>query len=197
MEESCLIGWILILNAGIRQWPCQGFYHFLGKQLFLTCITGYKQTSGYIILKMFSKASLRPLPVVEHNRKATDYPSIIADPLHPYMASVCPTRNGVFQQDNIPYHKARIVLLQFKKNVGEFLLMPWLPNSPNLNSIEHIQDVMNQGLRAEKPHLRNTEKLCDCCLKIWYNLSPAIFQELMTSMPMRIAIVLHAKGGVT
>ncbi|GBM05611.1 hypothetical protein AVEN_202245-1 [Araneus ventricosus] len=73
--------------------------------------------------------------------KAANYLSIIADQLHPYMAFVFPTGNGIFQQDSAPYNKTphtRIVLEWFEEHTDEFHLMTWPPNSPDLNPMEHI-----------------------------------------------------------
>ncbi|GBM70130.1 hypothetical protein AVEN_151588-1 [Araneus ventricosus] len=70
--------------------------------------------------------------------KAANYLNIIADQLHPYMAFVFPTGNGIFQQDNASCHKARIVLEWFEEHIDEFHLMSCPPNSPDLNPMEHI-----------------------------------------------------------
>ncbi|GFU89837.1 transposable element Tc1 transposase [Trichonephila clavipes] len=61
------------------------------------------------------------------------YLNIIADQLHPYMASVFPAGNEIFQQDNTPCHKAKIVLERFQEHGAEFQLTSWLPNLPDLN----------------------------------------------------------------
>ncbi|GBM40355.1 hypothetical protein AVEN_85411-1 [Araneus ventricosus] len=111
---------------------------------------------------------------------------------------VClPTGNGISQQDNAPFHKARIVLEWFEEHTAEFHLMPWPPNSPNLNPMEHIWDVMEWQLRAQTPPCANISTLRDRCLDIWYNLSPVMNQKLLASTPRRVAAVLKAKGGAT
>ncbi|GBN22348.1 hypothetical protein AVEN_145726-1 [Araneus ventricosus] len=93
--------------------------------------------------------------------------NIIVDQLHPCMVFV-------FQQDNASCHKARIVLEWFEEHTDEFHLMFWPPNSPDLNPIEHIWDVMERQLRAQTPPCPNISTLCDRCLDIWYNLSPVV-----------------------
>ncbi|GFV46213.1 transposase domain containing protein [Trichonephila clavipes] len=50
-------------------------------------------------------------------------------------------------------------------------------------------------LRVQRPPIRNISDLCDRCLNIWYNLSPANYQGLVASMPRRVEAVLYAKGG--
>ncbi|GFU57744.1 transposase domain containing protein [Trichonephila clavipes] len=126
---------------------------------------------------------------------ATGYLNIIADQLYSYMASVFPAGNR--QQDNTPCHKAKIVLEGFQEHDAEFQLTSWLPNSPDLNQIEHICHVMGRQLRVQRPPIHNILDLCNCCLNIWYNLSPAIYQGLVASMPRRVEAVMCAKGGPT
>ena len=79
--------------------------------------------------------------------KTPDCLIIIADPLYPHKVSVFLTGKGIFQQDNAPCHKARIVLEWFKEQKDEFQLMSWFPDSPDLNPIEHIDGVMERQLR--------------------------------------------------
>ncbi|GBN23482.1 hypothetical protein AVEN_91023-1 [Araneus ventricosus] len=141
----------------------------------------------YYALGTFSWVALGPVVVVDQTMKAANYPNITADQLHHYMAFVFPTGNGIFQQDNAPCYKARIVLKWCEEHTDEFHLMSWPPNSPDLNPMEHIWDAME--LRAQT--------LWDRCLDIWYNLSPVMYQNLVASMPRRIAVDLKAKEGAT
>ncbi|GFV89822.1 transposase domain containing protein [Trichonephila clavipes] len=68
------------------------------------------------------------------------------------------------------------------------------PNSSDINPIEYILDVMGRQLQVERPPIRNISDLCDRCLNIWHNLSPAIYQRLVASMPRRVEAGLYAKG---
>ncbi|GBN52868.1 hypothetical protein AVEN_183488-1 [Araneus ventricosus] len=113
------------------------------------------------------------------------------------MAFVFPTGNGIFQQDNSPCHKARIVLEWFEEHTDEFYLMYWPPNSSDLNPMEYIWDVMEGQLRDQTPPCLNISTLRNRYLDIWYNLSPVIYQKLVASMPRRVAAILKAKGGST
>ncbi|GBM33762.1 hypothetical protein AVEN_47057-1 [Araneus ventricosus] len=145
----------------------------------------------------YSWAALGPVVVVEQTMKAANYLHIIADQLHSYMAFIFPNGNGIFQQDNAPCHKARIVLEWFEEQTDEFHLMFWPPNSPDLNPMEHIWVVMQRQFRAQNPPYPNISTLRDRCLEIWYNLSPVMYQKFLASIPWRVAAVLKVKGGAT
>ncbi|GBM95048.1 hypothetical protein AVEN_117609-1 [Araneus ventricosus] len=129
--------------------------------------------------------------------KAAHYLNIIADQLHPCTAFVFPTGNGILQQGNATCHKDQIVLEWFEEHTDEFHLMSWPPNSPDLNPMEHIWDVMERQLRAQTPPCPNISTLRDRCLYIWYNLSAVMYQKLVVFMPSRVAAILKAKGGET
>ncbi|GFY08184.1 transposase domain containing protein [Trichonephila clavipes] len=135
---------------------------------------------------MFSWATLGPVVVVEQTMNATGYLNMITDQLHPNMAYVFPAGNGMFQLDNAPCQKFKIVLEWFQEHDAEFQLMSWPPNSSDINPIECIWDVMGWQLRVQRPPIRNISDLCDRCLNIWYNLSPAIYQGLVASMRRRV-----------
>ncbi|GFX90901.1 transposable element Tc1 transposase [Trichonephila clavipes] len=88
---------------------------------------------------------------------ATRYLNILADQLHPYMASVFPAGNGMIQQDNAPCHKAKIVLEWFQEHDAEFQLMSWSPNSPDLNQI--IAHLRCHGTAAQSSKTTSSQYL--------------------------------------
>ncbi|GBM05885.1 Transposable element Tc1 transposase [Araneus ventricosus] len=124
-----------------------------GEQLLPSCTAGHTQADGGSIMLWgtFSCVALGPVVMVEQTMKATNYLNIIVDQF--------PTGNGIFQQDNAPFYKARTVLEWFEENT-EFHLMSWPPNSTDLNLMEHIWDVMEWQLRAQTPPYVNISKLC-------------------------------------
>ncbi|GFW36167.1 transposase domain containing protein [Trichonephila clavipes] len=146
---------------------------------------------------MFSWATLGPVVVVEQTMNATGYLKMIANQLRSYMAYVFPAGNGMFQLDNAPCQKSKIVLEWFQEHNAGFQLMLCSPNSSDINPIEYIWDVMERQLRVQRPPIRYISDLRDRCLNILYNLSPAIYQGLLASMPRRVEAVLYAKGEPT
>jgi len=113
------------------------------------------------------------------------------------MASMYPSSNGYFQQDNAPCHKARIISNWFLEHDHVFTVLKWPPQSPDLNPIQHIWDVVERKLRVLDVHPINLHQLQDAILSIWANISKERFQHLAESMPRRIKAVLKAKGEQT
>jgi len=80
---------------------------------------------------------------------------------------------------------------------NEFTVLKWPPQSPDLNPIEHLWDVVERELRALDVHHTNLHQLQDAILKIWANISKECSQYFVESMPRRIKAVLKAKEGQT
>jgi len=69
------------------------------------------------------------------------------------------------------------------------------PQSPDLNPIEHLWDVVEWELRALDVHPTNLHQLQDAILSIWANIPEECFQHHVESMPSRIKAVLKATRG--
>jgi len=81
--------------------------------------------------------------------------------------------------------------------INEFTVLKWPPQSPDLNPIEHLWDMVERELRALDVHLTNLHQLQDAILSIWAHISKEWFQHLVESIPRIIKPVLKAKGGQT
>ncbi|KAG1925100.1 hypothetical protein F2P79_025761 [Pimephales promelas] len=152
---------------------------------------------GVMVWGIFSWHSLGPLVPIEHRCNATAYLSIVADHVHPFMTTMYPTSDGYFQQDNAPCHKAGIISDWFLEHDNEFAVLKWPPQSPDLNPIEHLWDVVEREIRIMDVQPTNLRQLCDAIMSIWTKLPEECFQHLVESMPRRIEAVLKAKGGPT
>ena len=54
----------------------------------------------------------------------------------------------IFQQDNVPCHKSRLVNSYFNEN--NIRVMPWPPRSPDLNPIEHVWNLIDKKIKKIK-----------------------------------------------
>jgi len=104
-------------------------------------------------------------------------------------------RRFVFQEDNAPVHTAKVARDFLHSNNVE--LLPWPPQSPNLNLIEEFWSILESGLRKHKPGPSNIQELEKMVIEEWKSIPKEIYQNLNSSMPSRIQAVISANGGHT
>ncbi len=129
---------------------------------------------------------------IEHRLNTTAYLSIVANHVHPFMTTVYPSSDGYFQKDNAPCHKAQILSDWFLEHDNEFTLLKWPPQSPDLNPIQHLWDVVEREICILDVQPTNLQQLRDAIMSIWTKISEECFQHLVESMPWRIRAVLKA-----
>ncbi len=97
----------------------------------------------------------------------------------------------VFQQDNAPCHKSRLLQTYFDENSIDVL--PWPARSSDLSPIEHIWNIVDGKLAAE--HISNMLELETAVVKAWNAIEPSTCSNLIESMPKRINLCISARGG--
>lgn len=74
--------------------------------------------------------------------------------------------------------------------------LEWPGNSPDLNPIENLWHIMGMKINGNKP--TSPKNLNAIIEKVWYDeLSLEYLQNLIDSMPDRIAAVISNNGGTT
>ncbi len=169
------------------------------KSMDQTCLVSTVQADGggVVVWGIFSWHTLGPLVPIEHCLNATVYLSIVADHVHPFMTTVNPFSDCYFQQHNAPCHKAKIISDWFLEHDNEFTLLKWPPQSPDLNPIEHLWDVVEWEFCIMDVQLTNLQQLRDSIMSKWTKISEECFQHLVESMPQRVKAALKAKWGPT
>ncbi|MCI4389452.1 hypothetical protein PGIGA_G00098170 [Pangasianodon gigas] len=102
--------------------------------------------------------------------------NFVADQVHLFMAMVFPNGSGLFQQDNAPCHTAKIVQEWFEEHDKEFKVLTWPPNSPYLNLIEHLWDVLDKQVQSMKTPPSNLQDLKDLLLMSWCQIPQHTFR---------------------
>jgi hypothetical protein len=101
----------------------------------------------------------------------------------------------IFQQDNDRKHTCKKAQAYFKDQ--EYQVLNWPAQSPDLNPIEHLWNhLKNQLSKYEEPP-NGILQLWERVQKEWDMIPPEVSQNLIESMPRRVAALLKAKGGYT
>lgn len=99
----------------------------------------------------------------------------------------------IFQQDNDPKHTALLVKEWLRFYAPRQLHSP--PQSPDLNPIEHVWDLMKRKLTSTS--ITSKESLKKALKQIWSEISPPETESLVLSMPRRLQAVIDSHGGPT
>ena len=147
---------------------------------------------GVMVWGCFTKHGLGPIVRLDGRITVKDYMAVLRNHLVPYINTLEDKENTIFQEDNTPIHTARVV--KSWKEENNVVTFPWPAQSPDMNPIEHLRDELERRVRAHKPLPRNKEELWQILQKEWHNIDVSVYQNLVDSMPRRIAAVIKGKG---
>lgn len=150
---------------------------------------------GIMVWGCFTKNGLGPLVRIEGRITAKDYIDLLDNYLLEYMDSLDDEIDYIFQEDNAPVHTARLAKTWKEENY--ITCLPWPAQSPDLNPIEHIWDVLERKVRARNPLPKNIEELWEILQEEWFKIDDHVYQNLVNSMPRRVAAVIDSNGNPT
>ena len=139
----------------------------------------------------FSRDGTGPLVQVEGIMRKEDYMGILTDHMHPYMKRHR-GKISIFQQDRDPKHTANVVQYWFKKK--KVNVLEWPPQSPDLNPIENLWELLNRKKNERKPSKKDLFKVPK---EEWEKIGKETLVKYVDSMPNRCKPVLKAKGLAT
>lgn len=111
----------------------------------------------------------------------------------PSCRQMFPDDDYMFQQDNDPKHKSKLVQRWMQRNINT---IDWWPaQSPDLNPIENLWSILDH--RCKDRQCKNEDELFNLLHNEWQSLPAEVLHNLVSSLPRRIEAVLKARGGPT
>ena len=112
-----------------------------------------------------------------------------------YLHSIERGNTLTFQQDNAPAHRSERTRKWF--NAKKIPLLQWPPQSPDMNLIESIWNVIGRRINSRNILPASLSELKLIIKEEWERISQKELEDLIKSMPKRLEELRKAKGGQT
>ena len=129
---------------------------------------------------------LDPLVALLDNVTAQGYVDILSTFLLPTIEDQFGYDHCVFQHDRAPVHTEGIVGKWLDNN--NVPLMDWPAQSPDLNPIERIWDLLEGRFRARPHQLKSIPLLISALREEWAAISQETCRQLIESIPARVQV---------
>jgi hypothetical protein len=140
----------------------------------------------------FSSKGTGPLVRVNGIMDRFVYKDILDKNMLPYAKKHMP-KKWIFQQDNDPKHKSK--LLQEYFAAKKITVLEWPSQSPDLNPIEHLWEELDRQIRVK--NYSNGAELFTALQVEWDKIPMSRISKLIESMPRRCKAVIESKGYAT
>ncbi|GFU99689.1 transposable element Tc3 transposase [Trichonephila clavipes] len=100
----------------------------------------------------------------------------------------------IFMDDNAPCHRAVLIDFLEMENIQR---LSWPVNSPDLNLIEHVWDMLGRQIAALSRPPSSVTELKRALQEAWNRFSPQLIHYLIASMVNRCAACLALRGDHT
>ena len=139
----------------------------------------------------FSGFGMGPLYKIDGIMDRFEYKNILQTQMLPYVEEHMPLL-FTFQHDNDPKHASKLVTKFLEEMVP---VMTWPSQSPDLNPIENLWEILERQIRTK--NYSNRQELFEALAEKWQNMELTIIERLLESMPRRCQAVIKNKGYYT
>ena len=172
-------------NQGARVWRKTG-----EKEMPKCLKSSVKYPQSVMVWGAMSAAGVGPLCFIKGRVNAASYQEILEHFMLPSAEKLYGDEDFVFQHDLAPAHSAKTTGKWFT-DYG-ITVLNWPANSPDLNPIENLWDILKRKLRDARPN--TLDELKAAIEASWASITPQQCHRLIASMPRRIEAVISAKG---
>jgi transposase len=187
-SDECMIElWQGSRDKRIRRTSLERFNH--------DCIAPTIKHGGgrLMVWACFRWEKLGPIIVIDRSMDSQKYIETLESHLYPFWKKSKRRIPSLwFQHDGAPCHRAGSV-----KNwlMGRRIRsLAWPAQSPDLNAIEHVWNILKNKIQGRRPLPQNLEQLKDAIYEEWSSIDPLILRKLVSSMSSRIRSVICCKG---
>ena len=133
------------------------------------------------------------LCVLKTTVNSAAYLQVLEHQLLPFIEDLFGDEEVLFQHDLAPAHSARCTTTWLRSH--NIPVLEWPANSPDLNIIENVWDIMKRRMRNSRPS--TTEEMVQVIKDVWMSITPETIHNLVASLPRRIQAVIDAEGDST
>jgi hypothetical protein len=134
------------------------------------------------------------LVVLHENVNGARYRDILEQHLLPWARATF-RGNFVFQDDNAPPHRARVVANFLEDE--DVQIRPQPAKSPDTNPIEHLWDELQRAVDSRDAAPATLNDLATALTEEWTNIPVERLANLVNSMPRRLQAIINSRGGHT
>ena len=173
-----------------RVWRCQN------ERYNQDCIRKTIQGNGgsVLIWACFYKTTLGPCFILDKTVNSTTYIDEVLTPFYArfYVPSLERGQQLLFQQDNAPSHTSKQTKRWMEQK--QIQQLSWPPQSPDLNLIEHLWDVLQRQINSRSLLPKTLSELKVALVEEWRAIPGSILEKLVEGMPKRLEELRKARG---
>lgn len=143
----------------------------------------------------FTAEKVGPLIVVDGILESDGYVNILSNHLIPWLQENMPG-DHIFQEDGASCHRSKYSVW-WKQTHDLRVLEQWPANSPDLNPIENVWDILKRRVAKRKDTITTRDQLIALIQEEWVKIPKEMLGKLVASMPRRCAVIYKARGRST
>lgn len=152
-----------------------------------------KYSGRIMVWGCFSYWGQGSLEVISGIMDAAKYKDILENNLEQSAVKMGLQGQFIFQQDNDPKHKSKLLKSYFESKKISLLDHP--PQSPDLNPIENLWSQLNRLVK--KSQRRSIKTFTPALIDTWNSIGLQYMRDLVDSIPSRLQKVIENKGYAT